>query len=82
MAQACRVPAPPPAHPPRSDEVNYRDRVRLDVLRNRLLVLPGDETGLDGLRALAEQAQADAGIDLAADVWRTLAGLLTPAARR
>ncbi|GGJ51585.1 helix-turn-helix domain-containing protein [Streptomyces brasiliensis] len=56
--------------------MTYRDRVRLDILRHRLRILSGDPTGVTGLRALAEQAQADANIDLAADIWRILAEAL------
>ncbi|MET7439522.1 hypothetical protein ABZS63_18745, partial [Streptomyces sp. NPDC005568] len=33
----------------------------------------GDVRGVQGLRVLAEQAQADANIDLAAEIWRILA---------
>ncbi|MGV9292338.1 helix-turn-helix domain-containing protein [Streptomyces sp. NPDC003719] len=57
--------------------MTYRDRVRLDMLRHRLRILRGDRGGIEGLRSLAEQAQADANIDLAADIWRVLAEALT-----
>lgn len=57
--------------------MTYRERVRLDILRHQLRILSGDESGVQGLRALAEQAQADANIDLAAEVWRILAEALT-----
>ncbi|MEU6556624.1 helix-turn-helix transcriptional regulator [Streptomyces sp. NPDC046915] len=56
--------------------MTYRDRVRLDILRHQLRILSGDEGGVQGLRALAEEAQADANIDLAAEVWRILAEAL------
>ncbi|MFJ3309395.1 helix-turn-helix domain-containing protein [Streptomyces sp. NPDC086549] len=56
--------------------MTYRDRVRLDILRHQLRILSGDEGGVQGLRALAEQAQADANIDLAAEIWRILAEAL------
>ncbi|MEU0039597.1 transcriptional regulator, partial [Streptomyces sp. NPDC006333] len=59
--------------------MTYRDRVRLEILRQQLLILGGDVSGVDGLRTLAQQAQADANIDLAAEIWRTLADALTPA---
>jgi transcriptional regulator with XRE-family HTH domain len=62
--------------------MTYRDRIRLDILRHRLRILRGDEGGVQGLRALAEQAQADANIDLAADIWRILAEALADAATR
>ncbi|MFF2363740.1 helix-turn-helix domain-containing protein [Streptomyces sp. NPDC058122] len=53
--------------------MSYRDRVRLDILRNQLRIRSGDSSGIQGLRDLAEQAQAGANIDLAADIWRILA---------
>jgi transcriptional regulator with XRE-family HTH domain len=56
--------------------MTYRDRVRLDILRHQLRILSGDGSGVRGLRALAEQAQADANIDLAAEIWRILAEAL------
>lgn len=56
--------------------MTYRDRARLDILRHQLRILSGDLGGVAGLRALAEQAQADANIDLAADIWRILAEAL------
>ncbi|MFC7310283.1 helix-turn-helix domain-containing protein [Streptomyces monticola] len=61
--------------------MTYRDRARLDILRNQLRVMDGDPAGAEGLRALAEQAQAVANIDLAAEIWRILAetGTAAPA---
>ncbi|MET7685496.1 helix-turn-helix domain-containing protein [Streptomyces sp. NPDC005423] len=56
--------------------MTYRDRVRLDILRHQLRILSGDDSGVRGLRALAEQAQTDANIDLAAEIWRILAEAL------
>jgi hypothetical protein len=60
--------------------MTYRDRVRLDILRHQLRIRSGDESGVQGLRALAEQAQADANIDLAAEIWRILAESLARSA--
>jgi tetratricopeptide (TPR) repeat protein len=57
--------------------MTYRDRIRLDILSHQLRVLKGDDSGIQGLRALAEQAQEDANIDLAAEIWRILAEALT-----
>ncbi|WP_326658941.1 helix-turn-helix domain-containing protein [Streptomyces canus] len=57
--------------------MTYRDRIRLDILSHQLRVLKGDDGGIQGLRALAEQAQEDANIDLAAEIWRILAEALT-----
>ncbi|MFD5820508.1 helix-turn-helix domain-containing protein [Streptomyces sp. NPDC127038] len=61
--------------------MSYRDRVRLDILRNQLRIRSGDQSGVKGLRDLAEQAQADANIDLAADIWRILAESLADTTR-
>lgn len=61
--------------------MTYRDRVRLDILRHQLRILSGDEGGVQGLRGLAEQAQADANIDLAAEIWRILAEALAQSRR-
>ncbi|MGA5552593.1 helix-turn-helix domain-containing protein [Streptomyces pseudogriseolus] len=60
--------------------MTYRTRVRLDILRNQLLIRSGDARGIQGLRALAEQAQADANLGLAAEVWRILAESLAETA--
>ncbi|MFE9454455.1 helix-turn-helix domain-containing protein [Streptomyces sp. NPDC006739] len=57
--------------------MTYRERTRLDILRHQLRVLEGDESGITGLRTLAEQAQQDANIDLAAEIWRILAEALS-----
>ncbi|MFD5511997.1 helix-turn-helix domain-containing protein [Streptomyces sp. NPDC127051] len=57
--------------------MTYRNRVRLDILDSRLLIIEGDEEeGLQRMRRLAEQAQAASNIDLAADIWRLLAETL------
>ncbi|MEU3891864.1 helix-turn-helix domain-containing protein [Streptomyces sp. NPDC029041] len=54
--------------------LTYRDRIRLDVLHNRLLILEGQaQQGAQQLRELAERAQQTSNIDLAAEIWRTLA---------
>ncbi|MER7901525.1 helix-turn-helix domain-containing protein [Streptomyces sp. NPDC096046] len=54
--------------------LTYRDRIRLDVLHNRLLILEGQaQQGIQQLRELAERAQQTSNIDLAAEIWRTLA---------
>ncbi|WP_189829277.1 helix-turn-helix domain-containing protein, partial [Streptomyces subrutilus] len=58
--------------------MTYRGQVRLEILRHQLLILDGDPQGIQGLRDLAQQAQRDANIDLAAEIWRVLADALTP----
>ncbi|MFH8757255.1 helix-turn-helix domain-containing protein [Streptomyces atroolivaceus] len=58
--------------------MTYRNRVRLEILDSRLLIIEGREPeGLQRMRALAEEAQAASNIDLAADIWRLLAETLT-----
>lgn len=53
------------------DHLAYQEQIRLDVLRNQLLLLDGkQEEGMRGLRTLAEQAQERANFDLAAEIWR------------
>ncbi|MGW2145365.1 hypothetical protein ACWCOT_13740 [Nonomuraea bangladeshensis] len=60
------------------DLLTYQERMRLDVLRNRVLLLEGEQdTALAGLRKLAEQAQQSGNMDLAADNWRLVAESLT-----
>jgi hypothetical protein len=62
------------------NRMTYRERVQMDILRHQLLIRSGDERGIQGLRALAEQAQADANVDLAAQIWRILAEALAQSA--
>ncbi|MEU2800763.1 MULTISPECIES: helix-turn-helix domain-containing protein [unclassified Streptomyces] len=60
--------------------MTYRNRVRLEILDSRLLVIEGrEQEGLERMRALAEEAQAASSIDLAADIWRLLAETLAAA---
>ncbi|MEV5558516.1 helix-turn-helix transcriptional regulator [Nonomuraea wenchangensis] len=60
------------------DLLTYQERMRLDVLRHRVLLLEGEQdTALAGLRKLAEQAQQSGNMDLAADIWRLVAESLT-----
>ncbi|MEU7823751.1 helix-turn-helix transcriptional regulator [Catellatospora sp. NPDC049133] len=54
--------------------LTFRDRVRLHLLRNQLLLRRGESaTALANLRDLARQAHEAANIDLAAEIWRTIA---------
>ncbi|WP_049560481.1 helix-turn-helix domain-containing protein [Nonomuraea sp. SBT364] len=56
------------------DLLPYQDRIRLDVLRNRVLLLEGEQAAaLAGLRELAEQAQRNGNMALAAEIWRLVA---------
>jgi transcriptional regulator with XRE-family HTH domain len=60
-------------------KLTYRDRIRLDMLHNRLLILEGHAPqGVQQLRELAERAQQTSNIDLAAEIWRTLAETPNP----
>lgn len=61
--------------------MTYRGRMRLEIMRHRLRILSGDESGVQGLHELAAQARADANIDVAADIWRVLAETLTQSRR-
>ncbi|MFL4908194.1 helix-turn-helix domain-containing protein [Streptomyces sp. MMS24-I2-30] len=59
-------------------KLGYRDRIRLDMLHNRLLILEGHvRQGSQQLRELAERAQQTSNIDLAAEIWRALAEMPT-----
>ncbi|UQX05394.1 helix-turn-helix domain-containing protein [Streptomyces sp. RerS4] len=63
--------------------MTYRDRVRLEVLGCRLLLLEGaEEEGLAGLQRLAAQAQEAGSVDLAADIWRLTTESLVRARER
>ncbi|MFI9596718.1 helix-turn-helix domain-containing protein [Nonomuraea sp. NPDC052265] len=58
--------------------MSHREQVRLEILRHQLLIAEGrEEEGLAGMRALAQQAQEEANIDLAAEIWRLTAESLT-----
>ncbi|MGV9385953.1 helix-turn-helix domain-containing protein [Nonomuraea sp. NPDC003707] len=62
------------------DHLDYQEQIRLDVLRNQLLLLGGkQDEGMRGLRTLAEQAQERANFDLAAEIWRHAAESLARA---
>ncbi|MGW1910654.1 helix-turn-helix domain-containing protein [Streptomyces sp. NPDC002076] len=60
------------------DVTPYQEQVRLDMLRNRVLLMEGNrEAAITGLRDLAEQAQSSGNMDLAAEIWRLVAESLT-----
>ncbi len=57
--------------------LSFRDRVRFRALSYRLQILDGQTAdGIRGLQELAEGARAAAAHDLAAEIWRCLAGAL------
>ena len=57
--------------------LSFRDRARWEMLRSRLLIHAGRrEEGIRNLQALAQQASDSLNVDLAADIWRTLAQTL------
>lgn len=56
------------------DLLSYQDRIRLDVLRNRVALMAGRrDEAIAGLRGLAEQAQASGNMGVAAEIWRLVA---------
>lgn len=62
----------------RSDiRLSFRDRVRIDILGSQLLILDGKfEEGIHNLKTLAKEASDALNVDLAAEIWRTLAEYL------
>ncbi|MCD9196188.1 helix-turn-helix domain-containing protein [Streptomyces albireticuli] len=58
--------------------LTFRDRIKLDVLYNRLLAHEGrvDEAA-ENLRALGDRTHPGSNIDLAAEIWRVLAEILS-----
>ncbi|MFJ8948704.1 helix-turn-helix domain-containing protein [Streptomyces sp. NPDC102381] len=60
-----------------ADLLSHQDRIRLDVLRNRVLLLEGErDTAVAGLRELAAKAQHSGDMSLAAEIWRLVAETL------
>lgn len=58
----------------------FRDRIRHEVLRNQLRILDGEvEAAARDMEALARQAQDNASVELAGEVWRSLAEALQKA---
>lgn len=58
----------------------YQTRVRLEVLGNQLRIAAGEEEeGMAGLQELARQAQRNADVELAAEIWRVAAESLIAA---
>lgn len=59
--------------------LSFRDQVRLNVVHGQVLIQQGEfEEGARRLRALAIEAEEARNLDLAAEVWRTLAEVLAP----
>ncbi|MEU1504807.1 helix-turn-helix domain-containing protein [Kitasatospora sp. NPDC005748] len=64
------------------EHLSFRDRVRHLMLRNQLRILNGErDAAIRELEQLAQQAQEAANIDLASEVWRSLAVTLAQAER-
>lgn len=58
--------------------LTFRDRIRLDMLFFRMEIATGDrEAAMAGMKQLAGRAQEAANMDLAAEIWRTLAEALS-----
>ncbi|GGU01283.1 MULTISPECIES: helix-turn-helix domain-containing protein [Streptomyces] len=55
------------------DQLNFRDRIRLDMLHEQILAKQSDPSARARLGALAAEAQARGMLDLAAEVWRAAA---------
>ncbi|MDH6226002.1 MULTISPECIES: helix-turn-helix domain-containing protein [Streptomyces] len=54
--------------------ITHRDRIRLRILEAQLMIMDGEiGEGVERLRRLAEEAQSEANLDLAAEAWRLLA---------
>ncbi|MEV4052768.1 helix-turn-helix transcriptional regulator [Amycolatopsis sp. NPDC049688] len=57
--------------------LSFRDRIRLEALQSKLAILDGQaESGVLKLKELAQQAQEQHNVDLAADIWRSVAEIL------
>lgn len=64
------------------EHLSFRDRVRHLMLRSQLRILNGErDAAIRELEQLAQQAQEAANIDLASEVWRSLAVTLAQAER-
>jgi outer membrane PBP1 activator LpoA protein len=60
--------------------LSFRDRVRFQALRGRLLILDGQvDEGIRALRGLAEETDETRNVELAAEIWRDLAKALADA---
>jgi hypothetical protein len=60
--------------------LSFRDRVRFQALRGRLLILDGRfDEGTRALRILAEETDETRNVELAAEIWRDLAQALADA---
>ncbi|MFD7460665.1 hypothetical protein ACFV8X_26500 [Streptomyces sp. NPDC059868] len=54
-------------------QLNFRDRIRMEMLREQILVKQSDPTARARLCALAGEAQSRGMLDLTAEVWRAVA---------
>jgi transcriptional regulator with XRE-family HTH domain len=60
--------------------LSFRDRIRLQTLHNHLRIIGGEvDEGVAALQELASEAEHAKNVDLAAEIWRTLAQALTRA---
>lgn len=60
--------------------LSFRDRIRLQTLHNHLRIIGGEvDEGVAALQELANEAEYAQNVDLAAEIWRTLAQALTRA---
>jgi transcriptional regulator with XRE-family HTH domain len=61
-----------------SSRLSYRDQIKVQTLRNQLLILTGhQDKGTRNLRQLAEETSANNYLELASQIWQALATTLT-----
>jgi transcriptional regulator with XRE-family HTH domain len=61
----------------------FRDAARITMLLNRILIVQGEQAaGIRNLQELARQVQESHNVDLASEIWRTLAETLASATSR
>jgi transcriptional regulator with XRE-family HTH domain len=59
------------------ENLSFRDRMRLDLLRNQIRIKRGErDEAIAAMREMAKKAQEATYVDLSAEIWRALADLL------
>ncbi|MEU3895400.1 helix-turn-helix transcriptional regulator [Streptomyces sp. NPDC045251] len=53
--------------------LSHRDRLRFKAMKDLLALRSGDKRALPRLKELAAEAQAESSLDLAAEIWRSIA---------
>ncbi|MFF8911381.1 helix-turn-helix domain-containing protein [Streptomyces olivaceoviridis] len=63
---------------PSMPQLSYRDRVRVELLHNQILILEGEtQTGVRHIEELASKAQEHGNAHLVSEIWRVLATTLS-----